>query len=64
MRQKLVELFADLGAASNQLGKTYPYFGSLRPESARFVSALKRAIDPAGSMNPGALGLGGQSTPD
>jgi hypothetical protein len=64
MRQKLVELFAEFGAASNQLGKTYPYFGSLRPESARFVTALKRTIDPAGSMNPGALGLGSPSTSD
>ncbi|MBU6378471.1 MAG: FAD-binding oxidoreductase [Gammaproteobacteria bacterium] len=60
MRQRLVDLFAEHGAASNQLGKTYPYFGSLRPESARFVTALKQAIDPAGCMNPGALGLDSQ----
>jgi hypothetical protein len=57
MRRKLIELFAQLGAASNQLGKSYPYHGSLRPESARFVAALKRTIDPPGLMNPGALGL-------
>lgn len=57
IRQKLVELFAELGAASNQLGKTYPYFESLRPEAARFVRALKNTIDPAGAMNPGVLGL-------
>ena len=57
MRQRLVDLFAELGAASNQLGKTYPYRQVLRPETARFVTALKRAADPAGRMNPGALGF-------
>lgn len=57
IREKLVRLFAELGAASNQLGKTYPYFDSLRPEAARFVGALKSTIDPAGAMNPGALGF-------
>lgn len=57
MRQKLVKLFADLGAASNQLGKTYPYLQVLRPDTARFVKDLKRVIDPAGRMNPSALGF-------
>ena len=57
MRAKLVQLFAELGAASNQLGKTYPYLEVLRPESARVMSSLKRALDPAVLMNPGALGL-------
>lgn len=57
IRQKFVDLFANLGAASNQLGKTYPYYDSLRPEAARFVGALKDTIDPSGVMNPGVLGL-------
>lgn len=57
MRQRLVELFAQFGAASNQLGKTYPYLQVLRPEAAELVVALKRAVDPKGRMNPGALGF-------
>lgn len=57
MRQRLVDLFAELGAASNQLGKTYPYVQVMRPDTARFVNEIKRAIDPAGRMNPGALGF-------
>lgn len=57
MRGKLVELFAQLGAASNQLGKTYPYHRSLRPETASLVAAIKHTVDPQGLLNPGALAL-------
>jgi len=57
MRQKLVDLFAELGAASNQLGKTYPYVVALHPETARLVGALKNTVDPSARMNPGVLGL-------
>ena len=59
LRQKLIALFAEFGAASNQLGKTYPYLEALRPESAELAVAVKRALDPRGVMNPGALGLKG-----
>ena len=55
MRAELVTLFAELGAASNQLGKTYPYRSVLRPETAALFAKLKSAVDPAGIMNPGAL---------
>jgi len=55
MRSELVALFAELGAASNQLGKTYPYRSVLRPETASLFTKLKNAVDPAGVMNPGAL---------
>jgi FAD/FMN-containing dehydrogenase len=51
----LVTLFAELGAASNQLGKTYPYRSILRPETAALFDKLKATVDPAGLMNPGAL---------
>jgi FAD/FMN-containing dehydrogenase len=59
LRQKLIALFADFGAASNQLGKSYPYLEVLRPESAELAIAVKRALDPQGVMNPGVLGLKG-----
>ena len=55
MRAELVTLFAELGAASNQLGKTYPYRSILRPETAALFDKLKATVDPAGLMNPGAL---------
>ena len=57
MRGGLVELFAKHGAASNQLGKTYPYLGALRAEPKALLTALKAAVDPAGLVNPGTLGF-------
>jgi FAD/FMN-containing dehydrogenase len=57
LRTELVELFASLGAASNQIGRTYRYLPSLRPETRALVEALKRAVDPRGLINPGVLGL-------
>ncbi len=57
LRGELVELFAALGAASNQIGKTYRYLPSLKPETRALVESLKRVVDPSGLMNPGALGL-------
>lgn len=57
VRAELVQLFSDLGAASNQIGKTYRYLPSLKPETRALVQGLKRLVDPDGRMNPGALGL-------
>lgn len=57
IRADLVDLFASLSAASNQIGKTYRYLPSLKPETRALVQALKQAVDPDGLMNPGALGL-------
>jgi FAD/FMN-containing dehydrogenase len=57
LREKLIELFADLGCAHLQIGKTYPYLKSREPSSRQLVEAIKRAVDPARLMNPGALGL-------
>ncbi|MFO0451109.1 MAG: FAD-binding oxidoreductase [Pseudomonadota bacterium] len=58
-RAEMVELFARHGAASNQIGRTYPYFDRLEAPAAELLAALKRAVDPDGRQNPGALGLGG-----
>lgn len=57
LRQELVGLFARMGAASNQIGKTYQYLPFLKPETRELVKSLKRVVDPNGLMNPGALGL-------
>ncbi|KPH58146.1 FAD-binding oxidoreductase [Novosphingobium sp. ST904] len=58
VREELIALFAQLGAASNQIGRTYPYASVLRPQARALLEALKRAVDPEGLMNPGALELG------
>lgn len=60
LRGRLVELFAAQGAASNQLGKTYPYLSVLHPSTAAVVQGIKQVLDPTGRINPGALELGGR----
>jgi FAD/FMN-containing dehydrogenase len=57
IRAELVQLFSEMGAASNQIGKTYRYLPSLKPETRTLIEGLKRLVDPDGRMNPGALGL-------
>jgi FAD/FMN-containing dehydrogenase len=55
IRRRLVDLFAEHGAASNQLGKTYHWLSRLEPATAALLRAHKAAVDPAGLLNPGAL---------
>lgn len=55
IREEIVELFAEFGAASNQIGKTYRYFSSLQADTADLILSLKNSLDPQGLMNPGAL---------
>lgn len=45
------------GGSHLQVGKDYPYLRTRRPEVAALVLGLKRMLDPANLMNPGALGL-------
>ena len=63
LRGRLVAYFASIGAASNQIGKTYLYGESLLPTTRTLVESLKQAVDPEGRMNPGALGLPRASAP-
>ena len=56
IRSKIVDVFAEFGAASNQIGKTYPMLASLNPDSRSVLRALKKELDPEGLINPGALG--------
>ena len=56
VRSKIVDVFAEFGAASNQIGKTYPMLASLNPDSRSVLRALKQELDPEGLINPGALG--------
>ena len=57
IREALIGLFSDLGAAHLQLGKSYRYREGLLPANRRTIEALKRQLDPDGRLNPGALGL-------
>lgn len=57
LRRATVALFRRLGAASNQIGRTYPYLEALSPAPASLVRSLKRLLDPGCLMNPGVLGL-------
>ncbi|MGD9599107.1 MAG: FAD-binding oxidoreductase [Steroidobacteraceae bacterium] len=58
LRAETVALFRDLGAASNQIGRTYHFLDALAPASAALLAQLKHVLDPQGLMNPGVLGLG------
>lgn len=58
VRAELIELFASLGAQSNQIGRTYHYVDIMRPESRALLEGIKRVVDPENRVNPGALGLG------
>ena len=57
IRQNLIALFAELGAAHLQLGKSYPYLEGLQSPNRSLIEALKKKLDPNRRMNPGALGL-------
>lgn len=57
VRQELVDIFRDHGAASSQIGRTYPYAEVLHPESRQLLLDIKQAVDPKHLINPGALGL-------
>jgi D-lactate dehydrogenase (cytochrome) len=57
LRAELVRMFAEMGVASNQIGKTYLYRESLDPATDRILAALKAEVDPHTRLNPGALGF-------
>lgn len=57
IREALIALFTDLGAAHLQLGKSYRYREGLQSANWRLIEALKKELDPGRRMNPGALGL-------
>ena len=57
LRQGLVQMFRELGAAHFQIGRFYPYAETRQPETKALLEALKQHLDPNGVMNPGVLGL-------
>lgn len=57
LRRATQDLYAGLGGVSWQVARDYPFLELLKPETAALLAAVKKAVDPRGLMNPGALGL-------
>ncbi|MEH6552298.1 MAG: FAD-binding oxidoreductase [Pseudomonadales bacterium] len=62
IRDELAELFCELGAVHQQIGKDYLYREGLQPEAWKLIQAIKNTVDPDGKVNPKSLGL--ESTGD
>lgn len=57
IRQAMLDAFEDVGAAHFQIGKTYRYSKTLKPEMKALLKGIKSQLDPDGRINPGALGV-------
>lgn len=57
VRQVIADAFRNMGASHLQIGRTYHYADALEPPALQLVKDLKAALDPAGRINPGVLGL-------
>lgn len=57
LREQTCALFAQFGAASNQIGRTYPYLENFDVPAQQLLRGLKARFDPQRLMNPGVLGL-------
>ncbi len=57
MVQEIVSLMRQHGSTHFQIGRLYPYASTRQGEADRFLRHLKQRLDPAGILNPGALGL-------
>lgn len=57
IRNHIITLMHQHGAAHFQVGKLYPYQQSLDAGAARLLKAIKAELDPKGLLNPGALGF-------
>lgn len=57
LRQSIIDIFGELEAVHLQIARTYPLRERSDPAGWQVLEAMKRAVDPEGRMNPGALGL-------
>lgn len=58
IREDLLDVWMELGCVHLQIGKTYPYLETRRPELRALIEGIKDTVDPQRLVNPGALGLG------
>jgi len=59
LRSELTDYWLAQGCAHLQIGKTYRYLDSRQAPVQTLLNGLKALVDPAGLVNPGALGLNG-----
>ena len=57
LRQKVIDIFHDLGAIHLQIARAYPLKKSHDPAAWDILRAVKAQVDPDGLMNPGSLEL-------
>jgi D-lactate dehydrogenase (cytochrome) len=57
LRIEIIELMRRHAGAHLQIGRVYPYLSGRSGAFAALLGDLKRAVDPDGIINPGALGL-------
>ena len=57
MKHDVIMLMHAHGGSHLQIGKTYPLLEGRNAASVMLLRAIKAAVDPAGILNPGALGL-------
>lgn len=57
LKEAIIATMQAHGAGHFQIGRAYPYQQRLSKPALGLLGAIKRELDPAGLMNPGALGL-------
>ncbi|MEM9879158.1 MAG: FAD-binding oxidoreductase, partial [Pseudomonadota bacterium] len=57
MRQAMLDIFEEAGASHFQIGKTYRYGKTLKPDVKALLKGIKSQLDPDNRINPGALGV-------
>lgn len=57
LKEALIALYQEFDAAHFQIGRAYPYQERLHPRAKSLLHVIKSELDPAGLMNPGAIGF-------
>ena len=57
IREEIVNYFASIGAASNQIGRAYNYLEYLHSPTKDLLLSIKKNVDPECKMNTGVLGI-------